>query len=174
MARSAGKATMPVRTAVPPATPMRPAASEPPPSQARVVLEAAAPDSEAIAVPVDAVPAAERATNTPAAVPEPGPSPAPAPAALSVTVFRMLTSVCPLSPLISPSRDPAVPLVAPASWVPSSCRQSTLAAVSRNGRMNALRARSSVRSELRIWNVTRSVSRFDDAMIWARLASFSM
>ena len=39
--------------------------------------------------------------------------------------------------------------------------------------MNALRARSSVRSELRIWNATRSVSRFDAAMICARLASFS-
>ncbi|HEY1016757.1 MAG TPA: hypothetical protein VGE07_28855, partial [Herpetosiphonaceae bacterium] len=54
--RSAGPATSPPSTTVPSAMPPPPAASAPPPSQAMVALLAAAPLSEAMAVPVEAAP----------------------------------------------------------------------------------------------------------------------
>ena len=79
---------------MPPATPIPPAASEPPPSQARVALEAAAPESDAIAVPVDAVAAAETPAPVappPVAVTEAPPAaaapPAPAGICLQAGVF---------------------------------------------------------------------------------------
>ncbi len=60
---------------MPPAIPMPPAASDPPPKNARVAFEAATPLRVLMAVPVDAVASAEAALYAPNAVNAPPATP---------------------------------------------------------------------------------------------------
>lgn len=76
MTSNVGPATKPPKTAVPPAMPSPPEASEPPPKKASVAFVAAAPLRELIAVPVEATANVEAALYAPNAANAPPVSPA--------------------------------------------------------------------------------------------------